>query len=96
MDTGEFIFREFDDKIGFSKNMAKHLRLKDTRAYYVHSNEKLLCQKIYQMVAGYSEDDAADQLTKNPVITQNLGTPALASQPSLSRFFRRFDSTSIN
>jgi hypothetical protein len=52
-------------------------------------------QKIYQMIAGYSEDDAADQLTKDPVFTQTLGIPALASQPSFSRFFRRFDQTSV-
>ena len=69
-DTGEFIFREFDEKIGFSKTLAQHLHLKDTRAYFVHSNENLLRQKIYQMIAGYSEDDAADQLTKDPVFTQ--------------------------
>jgi hypothetical protein len=94
-DTGELIFREFDEKIGFSKTLAQHLNLKDSRAYFVHSNENLLRQKIYQMIAGYSEDDAADQLTKDPVFTHIIGIPALASQPSLSRFFRRFDQTSI-
>ncbi|WP_299095878.1 transposase, partial [uncultured Metabacillus sp.] len=93
-DTGEFIFREFDEKIGFSKTLAGHLNLKDSRTYFVHSNENLLRQKIYQMIAGYSQDDAADHLTKDPVFTQIIGTPALASQPSLSRFFRRFDQTS--
>lgn len=46
---------------------------------------------MYQMIAGYSEDDAADQLAKDPVFTQIIGTNALASQPSLSRYFRRFD-----
>ena len=94
-DTGEFIFREFDEKIGFSKVLAKHLKLKDERLYYFHSNDNMLRQKIYQMVAGYSEDDAADQLTHDPVFTHVLGTEALASQPSLSRFFARFDTKSI-
>lgn len=94
-DTGEFIFREFDEKIGFSKGIMKHLRLKDERLYYFHSNENMLRQKIYQMIAGYSEDDAADQLTNDPVFTKVIGTEALASQPSLSRFFARFDSESI-
>jgi hypothetical protein len=51
--------------------------LKDTRAYFIHSNENLLRQKIYQIIAGYSEDDTADQLTKDPVFTQILGTAAL-------------------
>lgn len=75
--------------------MAQHLNLNDTRAYFVHSNQNMLRQKIYQMIAGYSEDDAADQLTDDPVFTQVLGTAALASEPSLSRFFRRFDTQSI-
>lgn len=95
-DTGEFLFREFDEKVRFSKTLEKHLKLRDSRAYYFHSNENLLRQKIYQIIAGYSEDDAADQLTKDPVFTQIIGTPALASQPSLSRFYTRFDKESID
>jgi hypothetical protein len=94
-DTGEFIFREFDEKIGFSKTLANYLHLKDERRYHLHSNGNLLRQKIYQIIAGYSEDDDADQLTKDPVFTEIIGTDALASQPSLSRFFRRFDPKSI-
>lgn len=94
-DTGEIIFREFDEKIGFSKTLTKYLKLKDERLYYFHSNENMLRQKIYQMIAGYSEDDAADQLANDPVFTQVIGTEALASQPSLSRFFARFDPKSI-
>ncbi|MBW8349663.1 IS1380 family transposase [Bacillus sp. IITD106] len=94
-DTGEFIFREFDEKIGFSQTLINHLKLNDSRAYFLHSNENLLRQKLYQIIAGYSEDDAADQLTNDPVFTQIIGTPALASQPSLSRFYLRFDEKSL-
>lgn len=93
-DTGEFLFREFDEKIGFFHTLFKHLELKDERLYHLHSNENLLRQKIYQMIAGYAEDDAADQLTNDPVFTQIIGTNALASQPSLSRLFPRFDDQS--
>ncbi len=95
-DTGEFLFREFDEKIGFSQTLAEHLKLNDSRSYFLYSNENLLRQKIYQTIAGYSEDDAADQLTNDPVFSQIIGTPALASQPSLSRFYRRFDEKSID
>src|SRR5690625_6676458 len=73
----------------------KHLQMKDNRQYYVHSNEPLLRQKMYQMIAGYSEDDAADQLTNDPVFTQVIETEALASQPSLSRLIQRFDNESL-
>ena len=95
-DTGELIFREFDEKLGFSQTIAKHLQLSDERSFYIHSNELLIRQKIYQLIAGYHEDDAADYLTHDPVFTQVLGTPALASQPSLSRFFKRFDAESLD
>lgn len=95
-DTGELIFLEFDEKLGFSQTIAKHLRLKDERTYCLHGNEQLLRQKIYQLIAGYHADDTADRLTHDPVFTQVLGTPALASQPSLSRFFKRFDTQALD
>jgi len=41
-DTWKFIFKEFDEKMGFSKTLAKHLDLNDSMAYFVHSNEDLL------------------------------------------------------
>ncbi|GGE32965.1 hypothetical protein GCM10011391_09510 [Pullulanibacillus camelliae] len=34
-------------------------------------------------------------MTNDPVFTQPIGTEALASQPSLSHFFHRFDDQSI-
>jgi hypothetical protein len=95
LDTGEILFIQFDEKIDFSKTLGQHLKLNDSRAYYLHSNENLLRQKIFQLIAGYAEDDTADQLTKDPVFTQILGRPSLASQPSLSRFYTRFDEESI-
>src|SRR5699024_2306145 len=82
-------------KIGFFATLMKHLNINDTRQYYVHSNEQLLRQKIFQMIAAYAADDAADQLTNDPVFQEIVGTDALASQPSLSRFLDRFDANSI-
>lgn len=40
-DTKQLLFREFDDKIGFSKTIFEHLQLKDERAFCVHSKENL-------------------------------------------------------
>lgn len=95
-DTGQLLFREFDEKIGFAKTIFEHLQLKDERSFCIHQNEQLFRQKIYQLTSGYHEDDAADQLTHDPIFTQVLDTPALASQPSLSRFFKRFDKQSLD
>lgn len=44
-DTGEFLFREFDEKIGCFSTLEKHLELKDDRRYFVHSNEQLASSK---------------------------------------------------
>lgn len=44
-------------------------------------------QKIYQRLAGYEEDVAADYLTDEPVFRQLLGKGALASQSTFSRLF---------
>ena len=94
-DTGNFLFREFEEKIGFFSTLMRHLKINDTRKYYVHSNEQLLRRKLYQMIADYTADDAADPLTNDPVFKAIIGTDALASQPSLSRFLNRFDETSV-
>lgn len=94
-DTGQLLFREFDEKIGFSRTIAKHLDVQDERTYCIHTNESLIQQKIYQLLAGYHEDDAADYLTHDPVLTRILDKPAVASQPSLSRLFKRIGSTGV-
>ncbi|AXI00767.1 hypothetical protein DV702_14275 [Sporosarcina sp. PTS2304] len=86
--TGGVIFREFDEKLGFSQTIADHFQLADERTFCIHKKDKLLQQKIYQLIACCHEDDAADDLTTVPVFTQILDKSALASQPSMSRFFR--------
>jgi hypothetical protein len=79
-DSGLLLFREFDAALGFSKTLTQHLQLNDTRAYHIHSNANLLRQKLYQIISGYFQDDAADHLTTDPVMTHVIDTPALASQ----------------
>lgn len=54
-------------------------------------------QVIYQIIRSYFEDERADELTNEPVMTAILEKDALASQPTLSRFFttwRKIPSTS--
>ena len=44
-------------------------------------------QVIYQIISAYFEDDCADELTNEPVMTAILEKGAMASQTTLSRFF---------
>lgn len=51
---------------------------------------------IYQIIAAYFEDDCADELTNDPVLTAILGKEKPASQPTLSRFWNRMDEDTIS
>lgn len=53
-------------------------------------------QVIYQIISAYFEDDCADELTNEPVMTAILDKDALASQPTLSRFFYRMDTDTLS
>ena len=51
---------------------------------------------IDMIIAGYFEDDDADELTNDPVFKFVLEKDALASQPTVSRFFNRMDEDTLN
>lgn len=53
-------------------------------------------QVVYQIISSYFEDDCADELTNEPVMTAILEKDALASQPALSRFFNRMDEDTLS
>lgn len=50
---------------------------------------------IFQIIAGYFEDDCADELTNEPVFTEILQKAHLASQPTISRSWNRMDETML-
>ena len=50
---------------------------------------------IFQIIAGYFEDDCADELTNEPVFTEILQKAHLASQPTISRSWNRLDETML-
>src|SRR5690625_4597908 len=78
-DLGQFIVREFDEKLDFSKTIDKYLTLKDDRLYYMHSNINILRQKKNQMIDGYNTDSAAESKVDDPVFTNVIGTESLSS-----------------
>ena len=53
-------------------------------------------QVIYQIISAYFEDDCADELTNEPVMTAILDKDALASQPTLSHFYNRMDEDTLS
>ena len=94
-DAGILLIKEFACKLGFTKMIKSEFKTKDPALYRIHKDDENFWQMIYQILAGYFEDDCADELTNDPVFKAALNKDALASQPTLSRFFNRMDESTL-
>lgn len=94
-DAGLLLIKEFLYKIGADKLIRKLFKTNDIAGYRIHTDGDNLLQMIYQIISAYFKDDCADELTNEPVMTTILDKPALASQPTLSRFFNRMDADTL-
>ena len=94
-DAGLLLIKEFACKLGFEKILRSEFKTNDPAKIRVHKDDENLWQMVYQILGSYFEDDCADELTNDPVLTAILGKKALASQPTLSRFFNRMDDTTL-
>jgi len=90
-DSGLLLIKEFTQKLGFTKLLKDEFQTTDTASSRTHKDDENLWQVIYQIYGAYFQDDCADELTNDPVLKAVLGKEALASQPTLSRFFNRMD-----
>ena len=89
-DAGLLLLKEFAHKIGLHQLLKNSFQTNDTSIRY-HTDDKNLLQKVYQLIAGYFQDDDSDELTTDPVFTTILEKETLASQPTMSRFINRCD-----
>ena len=90
------LIKEFVSKLGVDKLLDKTFKTKDSALFRYHTDQKNLLQMIYMIIAGYFEDDASDELTNDPVFKSVLEKDALASQPTVSRFFNRMNEDTLN
>lgn len=94
-DAGLLLLKEFCHKIGANKLISRLFKTNDTAWFRRHKDDDNLMQVIYQIFSAYFEDDCADELTNEPVMTAILNKDALASQPTLSRFYNRMDEDTL-
>ena len=94
-DGGLLLIKEFAAKIGLIKLIKQLFKTNDHSNYRLHTDSDNLMQMVYQIIAAYFKDDCADELTHDPVMTAILGKDALASQPTLSRFWNRMDDMTL-
>ena len=95
-DAGLLLIKEFVSKLGIDKLLGKAFKTNDSALFRYHTDQENLLQMIYTIIAGYFEDDASDELTNDPVFKSVLEKDALASQPTVSRFFNRMDEDTLN
>lgn len=92
-DAGLLLLKEFASRIGFDRIIRSNFKTNDDA---FHTDYQNLMQMIYQILSAYYTDDCADELTTDPVMTAILDKDALASQPTLSRFFNRMDDDTLD
>lgn len=95
-DGGLLLIKEFAAKIGLVKLVKQLFKTNDRASFRFHTDTDNLMQVIYQIIAAYFEDDCADELTNDPVFRAVLDKDALASQPTLSRFWNRMDEDTLS
>ena len=94
-DAGLLLIKEFVSKLGLDKLFSHSFKTNDSASFRYHTDKENLLQMIYMIIAGYFEDDASDELTNDPVFKPVLNKDALASQPTVSRFFNRMDEDTL-
>ena len=90
------LIKEFVSKLDIDKLLGKAFKTNNSALFRYHTDQENLLQMIYAIIAGYFEDDASNELTNDPVFKSVLEKDALASQPTVSRFFNRMDEDTLN
>lgn len=90
-DAGMLLLAQVDKHLGLSAALATALRDERDPDRIRHSMQALLRQRVYQIVAGYEDQDDSDALRSDPVFKMLLDQAPrtganLASQPTMSRF----------
>ena len=94
-DAGLLLIKEFISRLGIERILNRSFKTDDSAVFRYHTDRDNLLQMIYMIMAGYFEDDASDELINDPVFKAVLEKSALASQPTVSRFFNRMDEDTL-
>jgi hypothetical protein len=92
-DSGLIIVKQLDEKIGFMDNINKLIEDPRDPKKITHTQQQLLTQRIYQIIAGYEDCADANRLKNDPIFKiiagKNNLKETLGSQPTLSRLENR-------
>lgn len=71
-DEGMLLIKEFAAKIGLIRLIKKLFKTNDHTTCRIHTDPDNLMQLVYQIIAAYFQDDCADELKNDPVLTTIL------------------------
>jgi Transposase DDE domain group 1 len=98
-DAGLLPLRQFDERIGLTKQFAAALNDPRDPELIDHSFLDMTRMRIFGIVAGYEDQNDHDTLRSDPVFKliaeRSPDGPDLASQPTLSRFENQIDIPSL-
>ena len=94
-DGGLLMMNEFLHILGFETLLKASFKTNGPASFCIHKDDENLLQMLCQIFGAYYEDNCADELRHDPVLSAVLGKEALASQPTLSRFFNRMDDDTL-
>src|ERR1700734_683853 len=98
-DAGLLPLRQFDERIGLTKQFAAVLNDPRDPELIDHSVLDMTRMRIFGILAGYEDQNDHDTLRADPVFKliaeRSPSDPDLASQPTLSRFENQIDIPSL-
>jgi DDE family transposase len=95
-DSGLLLLRQFDAQLALTKQFSGLCNDSRNPLFIEHPTHEMLCQRIYQIAAGYEDQNDADTLRSDPTFQAIVGkADPLASQPTLSRLENRADEQTI-
>ena len=94
-DAGLLPFRQLDERLGITRAFAAVLNDPRDPDLIEHTNLEMVRSRVYGILAGYEDQNDHDTLRSAPVFKliadRSPDDPALASQPTLSRFENAID-----
>lgn len=98
-DAGLLPFRQLDEQLGFTEQLAACLSDRRHVGYVGHTFLEMVRMRVYGILADYADQNDHDLLRSDPVFKllcgRSIHDDDLASQPTLSRFENAIDTRSF-
>ena len=88
-DVGLLLIKEFISKLGIERLLNRSFKTNDSALFRYHTDKDNLLQMIYMIMAGYFEDDASDELTKDPIFFNRMDEDTLKQFQEISQILRK-------